>query len=331
MAKKKDKGAKEGKMGTHLQNESPHRKPFHQGPSNPQDIKNNGRTNNMPSTLTADGVEHKRNQDGPREFGENKSISQLDMSVPAGRKSYTECAVLILREQANRKPMHYREITKEAMKKGILHTNGLTPEATLYAQVLMENRRRESRAEQPRFICLGKGMIGLTEWKNDGDISALIERANQQVKKHMLGILRTMEPRKFEELVTCVFAALGFSDATTTQSTRDGGVDVRGVLEVAGNVKIPIAVQVKRYGHNVGTQVVSELRGSLGIGERGIVVSTSGFTKTAKENAADNHRGGGIVDLIDGNEFVNLMVTHGIWVERHEYTLLSIVQNPDVE
>lgn len=330
MAKKKDKEANKGKMDPHHQGESPHLEPFPEGPSTPQDFQNNERNENMPSTLTVDGVEHKRYPNGPLEVEENEGAYQLDTSVQADRRSYTECAVLILREQANHKPMHYRKITKAAIEKGILHTNGQTPEATMYAQVLMENKRRESRAEQPRFICLGKGMIGLAEWKNSGP-SAQIEEANRKVKEQLLEKLHDMDPQKFEELVTRVFAALGFSDTMTTQYTRDGGVDVRGVMEVEGLIKQPVSVQVKRQRDNVRAPIVDALRGALHVGEHGVVVTTSNFTRGARISAADSTKAAGIVDLINGHEFVDLMVTYGICVTRDKYNQLSIAQNPEEE
>lgn len=260
----------------------------------------------------------------------NKDTCQFDTSVQAYRRSYTECAVLILREQANHRPMHYREITKAAIEKGILHTNGQTPEATMYAQVLMENKRRENRAEQPRFLCPGKGMIGLTEWKNNGP-AAQIEESNRIVKEQLLVKLHDMRPEKFEELVTRVFSALGFSDTMTTQYTKDGGVDVRGVMEVEGLIKQPVSVQVKRQRVNVGAPIVDALRGALRVGEHGVVVTTSDFSRDARKRAADSTKAAGIVDLINGHEFVDLMVTYGICVTRDRYNQLSIVQNPEDE
>ena len=257
------------------------------------------------------------------------AASPAPSSAPACL-SFTDSAERILDQQGNRKPMHYRDITKAALKCGILQTAGRTPEASLYAQVLTENKRREEKAERPRFVCHGKGMIGLTKWEKVGP-AAQIDQGNKEVKEQLLDILKKTKPKKFEELVTRVFAAMGFSDTMTTSYTNDGGVDVRGTLEVDGAIKLPVSVQVKRFKQNVSSPVIDALRGALHIGERGVVVTTSDFTHKARESASDITKAGGVVDLINGHEFVDLMVMHGVWVKRNEYNMLSITQDTEDE
>ena len=251
-------------------------------------------------------------------------------SKPPARLSFTDSTEYILDKQANHKPMHYRDITKAALEGGILHTEGQTPEASLYAMVLTENKRRTEKAERPRFVCHGKGMIGLTKWEKVGP-AAQIDQGNKEVKEQLLSILKKTEPKKFEELVTRVFAAMGFSDTMTTSYTKDGGVDVRGMLEVDGAIKLPVSVQVKRFKQNVQSPVIDALRGALHIGERGVVVTTSDFSSGARESAADKTKAGGVVDLINGHDFVDLMVMHGVWVKRNEYNMLSITQDTEDE
>lgn len=258
-----------------------------------------------------------------------QTAPQLSSKSP-GRLSFTDSTEYILDKQANRKPMHYRDITKAALQCGILHTEGQTPEASLYAMVLTENKRRTEKAERPRFVCHGKGMIGLTKWEKVGP-AAQIDQGNKEVKEQLLGILKKTEPKKFEELVTRVFAAMGFSDTMTTSYTKDGGVDVRGMLEVDGAIKLPVSVQVKRFKQNVQSPVIDALRGALHIGERGVVVTTSDFSSGARESASDKTKAGGVVDLINGHDFVDLMVMHGVWVKRNEYNMLSITQDTEDE
>lgn len=54
--------------------------------------------------------------------------------------SFTDCAQKVLEEFGDKKPMHYREITKKALEKGWLVTSGKTPEASMYAQVITEDQ-----------------------------------------------------------------------------------------------------------------------------------------------------------------------------------------------
>ena len=56
--------------------------------------------------------------------------------------------------------MHYRDITVQALDEGWLVTEGKTPEATMYAQVVSEIKRQQKRGEQPRFVQHGRGYFG---------------------------------------------------------------------------------------------------------------------------------------------------------------------------
>src|SRR3989344_6829134 len=69
-------------------------------------------------------------------------------------KSFKDIAYQILQE-AN-KPLHYREITDIALKKGLLRTDGKTPWATMNAQLAMDIKNngdssRFHRAEPGKY------------------------------------------------------------------------------------------------------------------------------------------------------------------------------------
>lgn len=108
-------------------------------------------------------------------------------------------------------------------------------------------------------------------------------------------------------------------------------MDVRGTLAVDGAIKLPVSVQVKRFKQNVQSSVVDVFRGALHIGERSMVVATSDFTHKTRESTSDITKAGGVVDLINGHEFVDFMGMHGVWEKRNEYNLLSITQEAEDE
>lgn len=61
------------------------------------------------------------------------------------KSSYKRAAATILREV--QKPMHYRELTKIALERGLIKTRGKTPEATMNAQLIVDvNYKRERSA-----------------------------------------------------------------------------------------------------------------------------------------------------------------------------------------
>ncbi|MBL8098908.1 MAG: restriction endonuclease [Anaerolineales bacterium] len=116
-----------------------------------------------------------------------------------------------------------------------------------------------------------------------------------------------LTPFEFENLVNNLFDRIGF-DAKSTQSSRDGGVDVvafdpRPIL--GGKV----VIQAKRYKNVVGVSAVRDLYGTM-INEganKGILVSTSHYGKDAYEFAKDKP-----IELIDGGGLLYLLEQNGV-------------------
>jgi len=119
--------------------------------------------------------------------------------------------------------------------------------------------------------------------------------------------LMELNPFEFENLVNNLFDRIGF-DSKTTQSSRDGGVDVvafdpRPIL--GGKV----VIQAKRYKNTVGVSAVRDLYGTM-INEganKGILVTTSHYGKDAYEFAKDKP-----IELIDGGGLLYLLDQNGV-------------------
>lgn len=77
--------------------------------------------------------------------------------------SFLECAERVLREIAQKNPMHYKTITTHAIENGWLQSNGLTPEASMGAQIYTYIKRCESQGRRSIFS-INKGYVSLTEW-----------------------------------------------------------------------------------------------------------------------------------------------------------------------
>jgi restriction system protein len=99
--------------------------------------------------------------------------------------SFTDAAEQVLEQFSDSKPMHYREITRKALELDLIKTKGLTPEATLYSQILSEIRRQARRGNTPRFVMQRGGLVGLSRWQPIEAIGLVsqIERHNQQARK----------------------------------------------------------------------------------------------------------------------------------------------------
>ena len=151
--------------------------------------------------------------------------------------SFTDAAEQVLKRFSGNKPMHYREITKKALELDLIKTKGLTPEATLYSQILSEIRRQARRGDTPRFIMQRGGLVSLSSWQpiEAVGLASQIEQHNQQARKKIHDRLLSMHPKEFEELIGQLLVAIGFEDVIVTSYSGDGGIDVRGTL-VVGDV-----------------------------------------------------------------------------------------------
>lgn len=223
--------------------------------------------------------------------------------------------------------MHYREITAKAIAKGWLVTEGKTPEATMYAQIITEIRRQQKRGEQPRFVQHGRGYVGLSRWMGHG-LAFQIEQHNQQVRKKLLERIQSIQPGEFEELIAQLLAEMGFEMVEVTRISGDGGIDVRGTLVIGGVMRIKMVVQAKKWklGNNVQSPDVQRVRGSLGIHEQGLIITTSSFSSGAVKEAAQSDKTP--IALMNGDQFVSLLMEHGIGVRRSTPDLFEIDDNP---
>jgi restriction system protein len=238
--------------------------------------------------------------------------------------SFTECALLVLEEFGFKKPMHYKDITRKALEKGWLVTEGKTPESTMYAQILTEIKRYKDSGRSPRFIQHGSGLVGLSKWVAKGVVSE-IEQYNKQTRKALLAKLHSMEPIDFEDLVSRLLTAMGFEMVEVTRYSGDGGIDVRGTLVIGDVIRMKMAVQAKRWKKNVQAQMIRDLRGSIGVHEQGLIITTSDFSKGAKSDAVQADKTP--IALMNGEQLVTLLMEYSIGVRSTPQVLFDLEGN----
>jgi hypothetical protein len=132
------------------------------------------------------------------------------------------------------------------------------------------------------------------------DESSHQKTENVERIEHVRSMLLTLEPQRFELFIRDLLVHCGFSDVCVTKFSADGGVDVNAR---AGNrvwvfENTLVQVQAKRWLHSVGRKEVAELRGSLQPFAKGVVVTTSHFSKAAINEA--NEAGKNPITLVDG-------------------------------
>lgn len=260
-----------------------------------------------------------RRSHGEKQTPDLFSSSAQTRVTHTNRLSNTEAAEQILDSSVSRQ-LHYREITRLAIEQNLLDPAGKTPEATMYAQILTEVKRRRQRDEPQRFMLLGKGMVSLAKWQASG-IAYQVDEANKQARDKLLKHVKAMKPYDFENLVSELLLALGFEQVEVTSRSNDGGIDVRGTLVVGEVIRTRLAVQVKRWKNNVQAPVIQQVRGSLGTHEQGLIITTSDFSKGAREEAT--RANATPVGLMNGEQLVDLLIQNEIGIT---LTPLQLIQ-----
>ena len=154
----------------------------------------------------------------------------------------------------------------------------------------------------------------------------VIRTAHRQIEAALRGdiVERILQrdPHFFETLVLKVLLAMGYGGGDPTTAEVVGGAGDEGVDVVVRQDPLGldrVYVQAKRYARDrtVGPGTVHALAGSLGIfkASKGLLVTTAGFTRAARETA---EKVANRVVLIDGDELAGLMIRYGVGVRIEE-------------
>jgi restriction system protein len=137
---------------------------------------------------------------------------------------------------------------------------------------------------------------------------AVIQQTHNTTEQVLKRIL-SLDATEFELLVMHLLTAVGF-EAQHTGKPHDGGVDVRGLLNVANLAKIELVVQVKRYQltTRISAKDVKALRSSIPAGAQGAFVTTADFQPAALDMATEP--GYPRIGTVNGRQLVDLLTEH---------------------
>ena len=148
-------------------------------------------------------------------------------------------------------------------------------------------------------------------------IEKCYQQHREELAAELLEQIMDNSPTFFEELVIDLLVEMGYGgsreDAEAVGRSGDGGID--GIIKEDRLGLDVIYVQAKRWDGNVGRREIHRFSGALrdeSGARKGIFITTSGFTKEAR-NSADNSDDPKIV-LIDGEQLVQLMIDHDVGV-----------------
>lgn len=111
-------------------------------------------------------------------------------------------------------------------------------------------------------------------------------------------------PFDFEELVAATLRAMGYAAETTSEGS-DYGVDIVTHPDTLGFEDPRIKVQVKRTQSSTGNEAIRRFLGTLGPSEKGLYVSTGGYTRQARQEARTSSRR---ITLLDREAFIQLLL-----------------------
>lgn len=131
--------------------------------------------------------------------------------------------------------------------------------------------------------------------------------------------LVNMDPYKFEKLCAFILKKCGLTNIEVTQRSHDKGIDgtCRLSIDEPQIFSDLIAFQCKRYKKStpIGSEAIQSFRGAIPNNiNRGLFITTSNFTKAAKEaSIADGVKE---INLIDGDKLVDLILQYEIGVSK---------------
>ena len=149
----------------------------------------------------------------------------------------------------------------------------------------------------------------------DERIDAALSELRDSVARDLLENIGNAPPEFFEKLVLDLLHAMGYgtsrSDLKQVGGSGDGGIDGIISLDRLGLEKV--YVQAKRWKNPVGSPEIQGFMGALQIqsASKGVFITTSTFTKDAKQAATKSR---GSVVLVDGDQLSALMMDHGVGV-----------------
>jgi restriction system protein len=158
-------------------------------------------------------------------------------------------------------------------------------------------------------------------------IATAFNELQAELKQELLGIVRRMDPIRFERLVLDLLLAMGYGGsreeaASTTKMSNDEGID--GVINEDRLGLNVIYVQAKRWQNTVGRKEIQSFVGALAgqQAQKGVFITTSDFADTARTFVKTIAQK---IILIDGERLAELMVRHNIGVSRyHAYEIKRI-------
>lgn len=159
-------------------------------------------------------------------------------------------------------------------------------------------------AEEFRTAIEGKTIAPSAD--TDETVAFVAEEIEQTTRDFILKMLaQKLKGHPFAEFTAHLLEMMGYRTRISPEGP-DGGIDIIAHKDELGFEPPIIKVQVKSTESSIGVPVVSALYGNVASGEFGLIITLSNYTNQAR----NFERGKSNLRLIDGEELVNLILTH---------------------
>jgi restriction system protein len=151
----------------------------------------------------------------------------------------------------------------------------------------------------------------------EDELGDAYQRISNEVAKDLLEELKKVSASQFEDIVVDLLVKMGYGGSYKDAAKAIGGTGDEGVDGVINEDRLGLSriyVQAKRWdSKSVGHGEIRDFSGALDLkhAEKGVFLTTSGFTKDAVEGA---ERSSKRIILIDGNELAKLMMEYDVGV-----------------
>jgi restriction system protein len=179
-----------------------------------------------------------------------------------------------------------------------------------------EFRQFSDRSAQPTDDEVVPELADAAEQTPDEIMRAAHRRIEAALAEDLLDRVRAAPPDFFERLIVNLLLAMGYGGSAADAGRalgRSGDDGVDGVIDQDALGLDRVYIQAKRYaaGNSVGPGAIRDFFGSLDRHKaaKGLFVTTSGFTSSARETA--DYLSKRIV-LIDGEQLTRLMIRHNV-------------------
>ncbi|BBX95938.1 restriction endonuclease [Mycobacterium lacus] len=177
--------------------------------------------------------------------------------------------------------------------------------------------RERMNAKQSTEAAHKNRLAGEEQVSPEDLIDAALAENRAAVEGEILKKALALSPTGFEDLVIRLLEAMGYGRAGAAERTSasgDAGVD--GIISQDPLGLDRIYVQAKRYAvdQTIGRPKIHEFAGALlgKQGDRGVYITTSSFSRGAREEA---ERINARIELIDGGRLAELLVRYGVGVQ----------------